>query len=91
MHASVILLHLTPQFQPGSPRPVTDSGDPDPTLRESACCMVIYMELTLKASPVAQWIRIHLLGQGTEFNPWSRRIPHAAELSLCTMTTEPAL
>ena len=43
------------------------------------------------ASLVAQWLRIHLLTQGHGFEPWSRKIPHAAEqLSLCATTTEPA-
>ena len=41
------------------------------------------------------WIRIHLPMQGTrgrslEFNPWSKKIPHAVEpLSLRTTATEP--
>ena len=43
-------------------------------------------------SLVAQWLRILLPIQGHGFEPWSRKIPHAAEqLSLCATTTEPAL
>ena len=43
-------------------------------------------------SLVAQWLRICLPMQGGHgFDPWSRKIPHAAEqLSLCATTTEPA-
>ena len=45
----------------------------------------------LGASLVAQWLRIRLPMQGHGFEPWSGRIPHAAEqLSPCTTTTEPA-
>ena len=45
-----------------------------------------------RASLVAQWLRIHLPMQGHGFEPWSRKIPHAAEqLSPCATTTEPAL
>ena len=43
-------------------------------------------------SLVAQWLRIHLQMQGHGFEPWSGKIPHAAEqLSLCITTTELAL
>ena len=43
------------------------------------------------ASMVAQWLKIHLPMQGTRgFEPWSGKIPHAAELSPCVTTTEPA-
>ena len=43
-------------------------------------------------SLVVQWLRILLPMQGTQFEPWSRKIPHAVEqLSLCATTTEPAL
>ena len=39
-------------------------------------------------SLVAQWIRIHLPMQGTQFDPWSGTIPHAVEqLSLRATTT----
>ena len=42
-------------------------------------------------SLVAQWLRIHLPMQGTQVEPWSRKIPHAAEqLSPRATTTEPA-
>ena len=45
----------------------------------------------IRASLVAQWLRIHLPMQGHGFEPWSE-IPHAAEqLSPCATTTEPAL
>ena len=41
-------------------------------------------------SLVAQWLRICLPMQGTQFKPWSGKISHAAEqLSLCATTTEP--
>ena len=33
----------------------------------------------LGASLVMQWLRIHLPVQGHRFEPWSRKIPHAAE------------
>ena len=50
------------------------------------------IKLALETSLVAQWLRIHLSMQGTRFEPWSRKIPHAAEqLSPCATTTEPAL
>ena len=40
-------------------------------------------------SLVAQWLRICLPVQGHGFDPWSRKIPHAAEqLSPCATTTE---
>ena len=43
-------------------------------------------------SLVVQWLRICLPVQGRGFDPWSGRIPHAAEqLSLCATSTEPAL
>ena len=46
----------------------------------------------VRASLVAQWLRIHLPMQGTRVEPWSGKIPHAAEqLSPCATTTEPAL
>ena len=32
----------------------------------------------LLRTPVVQWLRIHLPMQG-QFDPWSRKIPHAAE------------
>ena len=36
------------------------------------------------ASLVVQWLRIHLPVLGHGFDPWSGKIPHAAEqLSLC--------
>ena len=31
------------------------------------------------ASLVAQWLRIHLPMQGTQFEPWSGKIPRATE------------
>ena len=44
------------------------------------------------ASLVAQWLRIRLPMQGTRVEPWSGKIPHAAErLSPWATTTEPAL
>ena len=44
-----------------------------------------------RASLVAQWLRIHQC-RGHGFEPWSKKIPHAAEqLSPDTTTTEPAL
>ena len=30
-------------------------------------------------SPVVQWLRIHRPRQGTQFDPWSGKIPHALE------------
>ena len=33
----------------------------------------------MRASLVAQWVRICLPMQGTRFDPWSVKIPHAAE------------
>ena len=56
-----------------------------------------YLEIKNKkpcflASLVAQWSRIHLPMQETRFDPWSGKIPHAAEQpSLCTTTIEPVL
>ena len=47
---------------------------------------------SFRTSLLVQWLRIRLPMQGHRFEPWSRKIPHAAEqLSLCTATTEPAL
>ena len=44
------------------------------------------------ASLVVQWLRIRLPMQGTVFEPWSGKIPHAAEqLSPCATTTKPVL
>ena len=41
-------------------------------------------------SLVAQWLRIACQGRGHGFEPWSGKIPHAAEqLSPCAITTEP--
>ena len=38
---------------------------------------------------MAQWIRISLQMQGTQVQPWSRKIPRAVgQLSPCTTTTE---
>ena len=43
-------------------------------------------------SLVAQWLRIRLQCRGQGFEPWSGKIPHAAEqLSPCATTIEPAL
>ena len=40
----------------------------------------------------AQWVRICLPMQGTGFNPWSWKIPRAAEqLGLCATTPEMVL
>ena len=50
------------------------------------------MKKKLRASLVAQWLRIRLPMQGTWFDPWSGKIPHAMEqLSPCATTTEPVL
>ena len=44
------------------------------------------------ASLMAQWLRIHLPMQRARFEPWSGKIPHAAEqLSPRATTTEPVL
>ena len=41
---------------------------------------------------MGQWLRIHLATQGQQFNPWSRRIPLAAEQqSLKDTTAEPVV
>ena len=46
---------------------------------------------TLGTSLVVQWLRIRLPMQVHGFEPWSRKIPQAAEqLSPCATTTEPA-
>ena len=43
-------------------------------------------------SLVAQWLRVHCQCRGHGFEPWSGKIPHAAEqLSPCATTTEPVL
>ena len=43
-------------------------------------------------SLVAQWLRPCLPMQGTQFEPWSGKIPHAIQqLSLCATATESAL
>ena len=34
---------------------------------------------------------MHMAIQGTRVDPWSRKIPHATELSLCTTAAEPVL
>ena len=48
--------------------------------------------VALWASLVVQWLRIHLPMQGSGFEPWSGKNPHAAEqLSPCATTTELAL
>ena len=45
-----------------------------------------------RASLVAQWLRVCCPCRGHRFEPWSWRIPHAAErLGPCTTATEPAL
>ena len=45
-----------------------------------------------RASLAAQWLIIRLPAQGTGFEPWSGKIPHATEqLSSWATTTEPAL
>ena len=47
--------------------------------------------VALGASLVAQWLRVCLPMQGHGFEPWSGKIPHAAErLGPCVTTTEPA-
>ena len=38
-----------------------------------------YNRKNLRTFLVAQWIRICLPMQGTGFNPWSGKIPHAME------------
>ena len=55
--------------------------------------MVVCLEIfTNTISLVVQWLRIHLPMQGHEFNPWSRKIPHAmGQLSQLSATTEPTL
>ena len=41
--------------------------------------MKLYQKFTGGASPVAQWLRICLPMQGTQVEPWSGKISHAAE------------
>ena len=54
--------------------------------------IILYKNIYSGISPVAQWIRIHLLMQGHGFDPWSGKVPHATEqVTPCTTTTEPAL
>ena len=49
-------------------------------------------KMKYRASLVAQWLRICLPLQVHRFEPWSGKIPHAAEqLRPCATTTEPAL
>ena len=60
------------------------------------CHWYTYLLGSEGASLVAQWLRICLampgILDGILFNPWSGKIPHAAEqLSPCITTTEPAL
>ena len=51
----------------------------------------VFRNSSLGTSLVSQWLRIHLRIQGHRFDPWSGKIPHAAEqLSWCTTTTKPA-
>ena len=57
-------------------------------------CVVLIIS-KIRASLVAQWLRIRLSMQGTlvraGFGPWSGKIPHALEqISPCATTTEPA-
>ena len=40
---------------------------------------------------MAQWIRIRLPMQGIGFDPWSRKIPHAKQLSPNAAAVEPVL
>ena len=54
--------------------------------------LVIFMafKTQIGTSLVVQWLRTHLPMQGHMFEPWSWKIPHAAEqLSPCATTTEP--
>ena len=45
-----------------------------------------------RTSLVAQWLRIACQCRGHRFEPWPRKIPHAAEqLSPCATTTEAVL
>ena len=37
------------------------------------------LRIRLGTSLVAQWLRIHLPMKGPVFDPWSGKIPHAAE------------
>ena len=51
----------------------------------------VLVKKSLGASLVAQWLRICLPMQGHGFEPWSGKIPHAAEqLGPWATTTEPA-
>ena len=53
---------------------------------------VLVQKIKSRTSLVAQWLRVLLPMRGHGFEPWSGKIPHAAEqLSPCTTTTEPAL
>ena len=55
-------------------------------------CCIAKEYLGVGTSLVALWLRICLPVQGTQVDPWSGKIPHAAEqLSLCATTTEPTL
>ena len=41
---------------------------------------------------MVQWLRVHLATQGHWFDPWSGKVPRAAEiLGLGITTTEPVL
>ena len=53
--------------------------------------ILLFQKCLLGASLVAQWLRICLPLQGTRFEPWSGKIPHAAEqLGPWATITEPA-
>ena len=63
------------------------------TPRSSHSLTVLNFKHILKTpgtSLVAQWLRIRLPMQGTRFEPWSGKVPHATEqLSPCATTTKP--
>ena len=57
---------------------------PFPLEYNSLRSVIVGSESIIWASLVAQWLRIHLPMRGHGFEPWSGKIPHAAEqLSLC--------
>ena len=53
---------------------------------------ILVKNLETGTSLVAQWFKSACQCRGHRFDPWSRKIPHAAEqLSPCAGTTEPVL
>ena len=51
-----------------------------------------YIKINYGAPLMAQWLRICLQRRGHQMNPWSGKIPHAAEqLGLCTTTSKAML